>query len=1065
MKKRLLSLTLVMAMIFIQISFISVFAETTADTSTQTPIESAFTDVNFLNAVRTIIGKTNGEHIYQTDVENITKLNIERKKIADLAGIEYFTGLKEIYITANKLTELDFSQNKQLEKIDCSYNTKLASLNISQNSKLKALECNYAKLTDLDVSNNPELTRLICFSNKLRGLHIDKNPLLEELDAKAMGLPGIDMRSNPNLKKVNITQNYMTEESILLPEGITLESGIITYMPQKTSDLSGTFTDPKLLACVRESIGKPTEKIYPDDVNKITELNVEDKKLTSLDGIEHLQALETLNCSSNTLVDLDVSNNLKLQKVDCSSNSLTDLDISHNSKLQEVNCGANVLTDLDVSNNSELQTVDCYLNNITTLDFANNTELTEVHAHNNALEDINISKNAQLKKVDVSQNELSSINISGSDNLEEVNISNNKILSDEAIILSDKYPSNLMEIAKNTRYNTVPTDNARIKVFPQYGRFLMADINSQDNEILDVSITTAPYATFRVFDVTNCAGISEFEDGDMPYEDEFHDNIFENNINALKEGSIEQTINVHALEEGEADYEGTVTLDRKRTHYRLLIVAYIENEQGNPEAGIHAQAAQIIGVDIDPPLEVELEEFKINNGHPSKKNNDKNTYYNLDGKGEVFNVLASQQPRIVFYKYQYYMYIKLKNAAHVNKVFVRMSRSDNDAQIKSQCVELKRKSATEDVFVGTGQFEYRGEWSDMPSRQGQFHITYTTNDDPNNEQDLTSRKAMIIIDPSGYIYEGVPSNRLSNVETSIYYKGRNGEAVKWNAAEADQKNPIFTDKRGSFEWAVPAGKWQVKAEKEGYETYYTKWMPVPPAQMDVNFSMMSTAEPEIKQIVSYPDGIEIQFNKYMYSEDMTPENISVTLNGINIIKEIEFMDEEQDYWVSEHDNNISGGSGNYYVSRIKVKPRITLMQDEGVDISVNKNVRTYAGITMTENYENSSVVEKRPTGISVYKDTGDDAPTAIGDEGYSISCGAEQDIKIKITPVDSAIGKKLYLVTDNDWAVSLPDYVTIDNDGWATIPVEAVLPLDVNVFMYLEGGVLAKEITMSVVTE
>ena len=75
MRKRILSITLVMAMIFTQISFVSAFAETT-DTTTQTPIESAFTDANFLNAVRTVIGKTNGEHIYPSDVDSITKLEV-----------------------------------------------------------------------------------------------------------------------------------------------------------------------------------------------------------------------------------------------------------------------------------------------------------------------------------------------------------------------------------------------------------------------------------------------------------------------------------------------------------------------------------------------------------------------------------------------------------------------------------------------------------------------------------------------------------------------------------------------------------------------------------------------------------------------------------------------------------------------------------------------------------------------------------------------------------------------------------------------------------------------------
>ncbi|MCI8404301.1 MAG: hypothetical protein HFE52_02595 [Clostridia bacterium] len=1078
MKKRIVSLTLIMAMIFTQISFISVFAETT-DTTTQTPIESAFTDANFLKAVRTIIGKTNGEPIYPSDVDSITKLNIERKRIANLAGIEYFTGLKEVYATSNRLTSADFSHNEQLEVIDCSYNTLLGTLNVSNNSKLKVLVCNYAKLTDLDVSNNPNLTRLICYSNKLRGLHIDKNPLLKELDAKGMGLARIDMSNNPNLEKVNITQNYISEENVLLPEGFTLDS--ITYTPQKTSDLSGTFTDSKLLECVRNSINKPDGNIYPNDVKNITVLDVEDKKLTSLDGIEHLQALETLNCSSNVLTDLDVSNNPELQNVDCSSNVLTDLNVSNNLKLQKVNCGANLLTDLDVSNNSELQSVDCYLNNITTLDFTNNTELTDVHAHNNALEDINISENAQLKNVDVSFNALSTIDISSSNSLNDVNISNNRLASDEDITLSDKYPSNLMEIAKDTGYDMVPTNDAEIEIFPQFGRSIHMEVYEQDGYILDVGVFYTSDATFEVLDVTDCEGIDEFADEEMPYETEFNDTVFKEKIDALTQGAIPQTIDVQELTledddgniQGLGEYEGTVTLDGKRDNYKILIVGYMKDDVNNPEEEPHIQAAQVrfVTMIIDPiDQDPSVVEFKLNNGNTAHTNSFGDFWYGKNGKGDVYDILSHSKPEIWFYGGTYYVYVKLDNYDNVENVIITMSRNYNRNEIASQYVVLN--STGGGVFTGSSKIGTGGDLKADCNTDGQIHVSYTKKDEivedgkEKTKFDIDTYYAHLLVDPSGYIYEGVPSNRLRDVKTSIYYKGRNGETLKWDAAKVAQKNPIFTNNRGMFEWAVPAGKWQVKAEKEGYETYYTKWMTVPPAQMDVNFSMISTAEPEIKQITAYPDGIEIQFNKYMYSEDMTAENINVTLDGIDIIRDIELMDEEQDYWISEHGNDISGGTGNYYVSRIKVKPRITLMKDESVDIAINKDIRTYAGITMTENYGSSAVVEKRPTGISVYKDNGDNTPpTAVGDEGYSLTCGTTQDIKVQITPVDSSIGKKLYLVTDNDWAVSLPDYVTIDNDGWATIPVEAMLPLDVKVSMYLDGSGLAKEITMSVISE
>lgn len=62
-----------------------------------------------------------------------------------------------------------------------------------------------------------------------------------------------------------------------------------------------------------------------------------------------------------------------------------------------------------------------------------------------------------------------------------------------------------------------------------------------------------------------------------------------------------------------------------------------------------------------------------------------------------------------------------------------------------------------------------------------------------------------LIDPSGYVYEAVDSNRVEGITTTVYYKDENGQAVKWNAEEYDQVNPLITDKEGKYAWDVPEG--------------------------------------------------------------------------------------------------------------------------------------------------------------------------------------------------------------------------------------------------------------------
>ena len=61
----------------------------------------------------------------------------------------------------------------------------------------------------------------------------------------------------------------------------------------------------------------------------------------------------------------------------------------------------------------------------------------------------------------------------------------------------------------------------------------------------------------------------------------------------------------------------------------------------------------------------------------------------------------------------------------------------------------------------------------------------------------------------------------------------------WDGLEYEQLNPIITEVEGKYAWDVPEGWWRVKCEKEGYETVWTDWMPVPPIQTDVNIALKS----------------------------------------------------------------------------------------------------------------------------------------------------------------------------------------------------------------------------------
>ena len=194
-----------------------------------------------------------------------------------------------------------------------------------------------------------------------------------------------------------------------------------------------------------------------------------------------------------------------------------------------------------------------------------------------------------------------------------------------------------------------------------------------------------------------------------------------------------------------------------------------------------------------------------------------------------------------------------------------------------------------------------------------------------------------IIDPSGYVYEAVTTNRLPGVTTTVYYQDpETGNAVLWDAAEYDQINPIITGPDGSYAWDVPEGLWQVKYELEGYETVYSEWMPVPPPQTDVNVGMVSCAVPEARWIDVYHDSVEIEFSKYMIPD--TVDDITLTDTEGNAIA-----------YTLEYSTDETAADGTVYAKEFTLEfDSAFLNHGETCVVAIPGGVKSYAGIDAEE---------------------------------------------------------------------------------------------------------------------
>lgn len=85
-------------------------------------------------------------------VQCIDLLETQITKIADLTGIEQFTGLRELLACGNQITALDLSGMTKLEKLDVSGCGKLQSLKLSGCAALTTLDVSSCALTALDLT-------------------------------------------------------------------------------------------------------------------------------------------------------------------------------------------------------------------------------------------------------------------------------------------------------------------------------------------------------------------------------------------------------------------------------------------------------------------------------------------------------------------------------------------------------------------------------------------------------------------------------------------------------------------------------------------------------------------------------------------------------------------------------------------------------------------------------------------------------------------------------------------------------------------------------------------------
>jgi len=305
-----------------------------------------------------------------------------------------------------------------------------------------------------------------------------------------------------------------------------------------------------------------------------------------------------------------------------------------------------------------------------------------------------------------------------------------------------------------------------------------------------------------------------------------------------------------------------------------------------------------------------------------------------------------------------------------------------------------------------------------------------------------------IVDPSGYVYEGVVSNRISGVTMSVYqktieydiYEEAHEVITLWDAVPYGQINPQLTMEDGTYGWDVPDGWWQVQAEHPDYETYYTEWMEVPPERKDVFIGLVSKAAPAVQEVLVTETEINVAFSRYVKADALHSGALSILIDGQPVSGSVTLVNGEAN----------PANPGETLVSKVKFTPSQPLTVGAEIELRITDSVISYADVAMEGGYSGRFRVL---------------APEAIlTDSELKLLSGSEGSIEISAQPAEVTAGMKVSISCDNAAVALDASSVTLDAAGRASVKVSCAEETEAVVSFAVEGTELTAQTALTVVS-
>ena len=211
-------------------------------------------------------------------------------------------------------------------------------------------------------------------------------------------------------------------------------------------------------------------------IEAVTSLNIEDKNLTDISGIEYFTQLTELYCSHNQLTALPVGNLTQLKYLSCSYNQLTALPVENLTNLTNLSFSHNQLTALPVGNLTQLKYLSCSYNQLTALPVGSLTKLTNLNCSHNQLTALPVGNLTQLKYLSCSYNQLTALPVENLTQLTELSCGYNQLTA--------------LPVENLTKLTSLSCNNNQLTALPVENLTKLTALNCHDNRLTELDITS-----------------------------------------------------------------------------------------------------------------------------------------------------------------------------------------------------------------------------------------------------------------------------------------------------------------------------------------------------------------------------------------------------------------------------------------------------------------------------------------------------------------------------------------------------------------------------------------------